>query len=159
MNSKPCQAKRNPRSLEACDVWSYKPMEVELHREEMFFFSSCHRFSEILQSSADLQLFTFKQLPEIKTTYDTLMRVHQQHGSLPEYERSRAGAHGSELLPSGVQPHSSRGRSRTVRALNPDSWFQAPAVECSHWKPRTIFTPEQPQHFYPIKTSKANALP
>lgn len=98
-------------------------------------------------------------LLEIKMwMYNTLLGVYKQHRSFPEYQRSWAGAHLGQLLPSGCL-HRSRSWSRSDRELSPDSWFQAPAMECSHWKPRTIFTPEQPQHFCPIKTAEADALP
>lgn len=118
----------HPRSLEACNVWSYKSLWSWTHTEQTLFlkvaFGWVANFAWLSRSLIiHTQVTTL--LLEIRIwMYDTLLGVYKQHRSFPEDQRSWARTHPCQLLPPGCL-HRSRSWSRTDRELSPDSWFHS----------------------------------
>lgn len=149
MNSKPCQAKRNPRSLEACDVWSYKPMEVELHREEMFFFQvviGLVRFCKVQQ------IFNYSHLSNYqKSKQRTIPWWECTSNTGPSQSMSGAGL---GLMAASCSPPAS-GRTALVGALAQcERWTLIHDFKLQPWNAAI----ENPELFLPL-SSRSISIP
>lgn len=98
-------------------------------------------------------------LLEIKIRmYDTLLGVYKQHRSFPEYQRSWARTHLSQLLPSWVSALLSQLVSHRPRA---EPWFMISGSSHGMQPLKTLnyFYPWAATAFLPHKAAEADALP